>query len=70
MTKSKEIKEPFSLKINFEINSENIKRLFKKIKGTIIIAGSGATIVHGTINMDFYSNILKKFGTFLMSIFN
>lgn len=62
-------KEPFSLKINFEINSHNIKKFFKKFPVYIILLGSGGTIVHGTILPDFYISILKKFQIILASLF-
>lgn len=62
-------KEPFSLKINYELNSTKLKKLFKKSISYILIFGSGSTIVHGTINPAFYLGALKKFGILLTSVF-
>lgn len=62
-------KEPFSLKINFEINSHNIKKFFKKFPIYIILLGSGGTIIHGTVEPLFYATLLKKFGIFLSEFF-
>ena len=62
-------KEPFSLKINFEITSSKLKKFFKKVIPTLIILSSGGTIIHGTVAPDFYISILKKFQIILASLF-
>jgi hypothetical protein len=62
-------KEPFSLKINFEINSANIKKFFHKAKGTTIILLGTGTVVHGTFDPQFYIDILRKFGIILTTFF-
>ena len=62
-------KEPFSLKINFEITSSKIKNFLKKSITPIIIFGGSGTIIHGTFAPQFYIELLRKFGIFLASVF-
>jgi len=62
-------KEPFSLKINFEITSSKIKKFFKKSIVPIIIFGGSGTVVHGTLSPQFYIDILRKFGIILTTFF-
>ena len=69
MNKKKEDKEPFSLKINFEVTSSKLKKFFKKTIAPIIIFGGGGTIIHGTVDPLFYATLLKRFGIFLSEFF-
>ena len=62
-------KEPFSLKINFTINAENIKSFWGKIKTMVYVMFGSGFVAHGTFKYDFYINIGKKLGLFVESLF-
>lgn len=66
--KSKESKQPFSIKINFEINTNTIKGFFKKFKKTIFLISSGGIIAHGSFNLDIYFNFFKSIISFLENL--